>query len=95
MRIVFADTSYWIALLNPRDGLHDLAKQVSISIQPVHLISTDEVLVEFLTFYRKQGAHLRKAAAQAVRDIMKDPNITLVPQTRDSFANGLSLYESR
>ncbi len=25
MRIVFADTGYWIALLNPRDDLHDKA----------------------------------------------------------------------
>jgi len=29
MRRVFADTFYWIALLNPRDQAHDLAVGVS------------------------------------------------------------------
>jgi predicted nucleic acid-binding protein len=29
MRAVFADTCYWIALLNPRDQTHDIAVRVS------------------------------------------------------------------
>jgi predicted nucleic acid-binding protein len=95
MKQVFADTSYWIALANHRDQLHALALEVSKRIQPVHLVTTDEVLVEFANFYCKLGQAMRRAAVELVRAIMSDPNTTIVPQTRESFQRGLSLYESR
>jgi predicted nucleic acid-binding protein len=44
MKQVFVDTSYWIALANSRDQLHELALQISGRISPVHLVTTDEVL---------------------------------------------------
>ena len=34
MRRVFADTFYWIALLNPRDQAHNLAVSVSKGLGP-------------------------------------------------------------
>lgn len=95
MKQVFADTSYWIALANPRDQLHALALEVSHRIEPIHLVTTDEVLVEFANFYCGRGQLMRHAAVALVRAIMSDPNTTVVPQTRESFQKGLSLYENR
>jgi len=61
----------------------------------MHLVTTDEVLVEFANFFCRLGPIMRHAAVAQSRAIMGDPNTTVVPQTRESFQLGLSLYESR
>ena len=38
---------------------------------------------------------MRKQAAKMVRLILENPNVTVIPQTRDSFLKGLTFYESR
>ena len=62
---------------------------------PCHLVTTDEVLVEVLAFFSEYGADLRKTSVRLVRAILADPNMTVIPQTRDSFLRGIQLYESR
>ncbi len=52
MRAVFADTFYWIALANRRDTWHEKAKFVSKSLGQVRVVTTDEVLIEFLNLVR-------------------------------------------
>ena len=95
MRIVFVDTFYWIALANPNDEWHETVKHVSRSLGPAQLISTDEVLTEFLTFYSGHGSTLRATASRLVRATMVNPNIRTVPQSRTSFERALLLYEGR
>ena len=96
MRTIFADTSYWIALANPRDEWHHAAKAIGPQLGPFHIFTTDEVLVEFLAFFStKFGAELRKAAVRLVHKVMENPNVKVLPQTRDSFVRGLRLYELR
>ena len=51
MKKVFADTSYWIALANPNDNLHKIAKDLSKSLENVTITTTDEVLGELLTYF--------------------------------------------
>jgi predicted nucleic acid-binding protein len=46
MRHVFADTGYWIAVLDPRDELHHRAKQVSQNLGQFRLITTEMMLTE-------------------------------------------------
>lgn len=59
----------------------------------VRIIRTDEVLSEFLNALSGRGR--RRHAAQMVRAILRNPNVTVVPQSRDSFLTGLELYEQR
>ncbi len=94
MRTAFADTSYWIALANPKDEWHEKAALISQALQPLRIVTTDEVLVEFLTFFSSQG-RLRAQAAQLVRNIIANPNVEVLPQTRESFNSGVRLYEQR
>ena len=54
MRRIFADTFYWIASLNPRDQAHALAA-LSKTLQPAQIITTDEVLTEFLNYFAEYG----------------------------------------
>lgn len=53
------------------------------------------MLTEFLNSIGRFGKCLRVVAAKAVRAILKDPNITVLPQTRAAFLDGLATYESR
>ena len=46
MKRVFADTIYWIALINPRDQWHDKAVEAGKSLGKVTLVTTDNVLEE-------------------------------------------------
>lgn len=95
MKTVFADAWYWIALANPRDQHHEAAKTLGPKLGPCHFITTDEVLVEVLAFFSEYGADMRKTAVRLVRAVLANPNVTVMPQTRDSFLRGIQFYESR
>jgi predicted nucleic acid-binding protein len=88
---VFADTGYWIALLNSRDGLHEKAAEVSLSYSSDHIVTSEMVLAEFLNSFSEYGTKLRQAAARATQSLIES-HITLVPQTSELFARSLRRY---
>jgi predicted nucleic acid-binding protein len=90
MRTVFADTFYWIALTSPADVAHDRARQIKDDI-----VTTDEVLTEYLTFFCGGPEYLRRKAAANAENILRDPSVRVLPQSRDSFLGGLKLYGER
>jgi len=94
MKTVFADSHYWIARVRPGDPWAEAAKAAKSSLGEVFIVTTDEVLTEFLAALSK-GEHMRKQAVKMVRAILENPNIKVIPQTRDSFLKGLTFYESR
>lgn len=94
MKTVFADSLFWIALVKPEDQWAKAAKTAKSNLGNVLIVTTDEVLTEFLTALSK-GERMRKQAGKMVRTIMANPNVRVVPQTRDSFLKGLTLYENR
>jgi predicted nucleic acid-binding protein len=95
MRAVFADTCYWIALLNPRDQTHDIAIRVSKGLTDYSTVTTDEVLTELLNYFGARGPYFRNAAAMLAKRMQVDPSIQILPQTRDGFLAGLRLYVAR
>lgn len=95
MREVFADTFYWVAIANPNDEWHSKAIELSKSLGQTRIVTSDEVLIEFLTQLGSYGQPLRTKAAQLVRSIFQNPNTRVMPQTRNSFNVGLKLYEER
>lgn len=95
MKTVFADTLYWVAIFKPDDPWTKPAKEAKASLGNVLLLTTDEVLTEFLTTLSKGGKSLRSTAVKAVRAILDSPNIRVLPQSRDSFLRGLELYKQR
>jgi uncharacterized protein len=95
MRLVFGDTLYWVASLTPGDPWHVATKRAVAALGPYQLITTDEVLDEFLTAYSGRGRFLRQQAAKAVRAAMGNSTVTVRPQSHQSFLAGLQLYESR
>ena len=96
MRLVFIDSLHLIALAIHDDQWHELSQQIAESLTAsVRLVTTYEVLIEFLAGVSRAGPEVRMEAVATVRDIMSDPNITLIPQTLDLFTSGLQLYASR
>lgn len=94
MRRLFADTFYWVALLNRRDTAHRVVLDFSRTLKDSMLITTDEVLIELLAFCASDR-QLRAQAALAVQDVLDDGKVTAVPQSRAGLLEGLALYQAR
>jgi predicted nucleic acid-binding protein len=95
VKLVFADTLYWGAVLHPLDQYRPQIIRAQGALGEIRLVTTDEVLTELLDGLAQRGTHLREAAAQAVRTILRDQRVTVHPQSRESFLAGLRLYEQR
>ena len=93
MRKVFADAQYWVALINDQDQSHAAAQAVSQTLQGATLDTTEEALTEVLAFFCEAGPYLRQLAT--VRRMHADPMMLIVPQSHQSFLDGLTLYEAR
>ncbi len=92
---VFADTLYWVAIANPRDSWHQAAIDGRQGVAEAQIVTTEEVLTEFLTALASGGPYLRQKAVAVVRSILEDPSVTVKPQTHLNFLGGMALYESR
>jgi predicted nucleic acid-binding protein len=92
---VFADTLYWLALARPRDPWHAAATHWAGTHATTKIITTDEVLTEFLNAMSSAGPIGRAYAAATIHDIRTDPNVDVLPQTRGDFDAALALYEAR
>ncbi|MCZ8121329.1 MAG: PIN domain-containing protein [Microcystis sp. LE18-22.4A] len=95
MRVVFADTGYWVALLNPRDNLHKKAVQLSKTLHPVYIVTSEAVLIEVLNDFSKRGEYFRDLAIELTQNLRSNPNVRIVPQTSEQFEQGLRLYQQR
>ena len=93
MKRVFADTSYWIALLNPRDELHVKAVAAAQNYSEDQVVTSEMVLVEFLNAYSDHGPRLRESVSHAVRALRSSLNVSVIPQTSDQFERALSRYQ--
>ena len=95
MRRVFADTYYWIAVINDRDQGHSAAEAVGQTLKHATVFTTHEVLSEVLTYFCRGGNHVRQVVSVYIRNILDDPAVIVEPQSEQSFLNGLTFYESR
>ncbi len=80
MRRIFVDTFYWLAISNPSDQWRQSVLNNIQDIQGAQLITTDEVLTEFLAGMSGLGKFHRGLAVQVVRSILADENVMVVPQ---------------
>lgn len=95
MNPVYADTFYWIALSDARDGSHGRARELDRTLRHDQIVTTQEVLVEFLTFYGEGGGNLRGLAVSTVDGIIAARYVEVIPQSAETFDSGLNLYRSR
>ncbi len=95
MSVVFADSGYWVALINPLDGLRAVARRVSGDLGPIEIVTSEMVLVEVLNHFSRLGPHLRGATVEVMGEIADDPNVEVVELTSAFFHLALERYASR
>lgn len=86
MRTVFADSLYWIAIVRPNDPWKVVARAARGTAADLRIVTTDEVLTEFLAALSASGETMRHQAARMVRAILSNRNVEVIPQSRDSFS---------
>jgi predicted nucleic acid-binding protein len=92
MRQVFADTSYYGALLNPMDEFHGRALTWSQEhADPVVL--TDFIVLELGNALCRAGS--RGRLVEFIRFLRTDPGTTVVPLSRELLDAGWELYSAR
>ena len=79
VRALFADSFYWIALLDPGDAFHGAVVALSGTLGTVRLVTTDEVLAEVLTFFSRGGPLWRSKAATMVHRMRSNPDVDVLP----------------
>ena len=95
MTALFADTFYWIALADSADSAHQRALALTSERAASRIVTTDEVLTEYLTFFSTAPELLRREAAESVEGILASSVIRVIRQSRESFLAGLRLYRAR
>ena len=95
MNAVFADTFYWIALADSTDSSHWQALALTSERATSRIVTTDEVLTEYLTFFATAPEQFRREAAESVERILASSVIQVIQQSRGSFLAGLQLYRAR
>ena len=96
MNRVFVDTAYFIDRLHRTDQWHEPAVAAYERLGgDTTLVTTDEMLGEVLTALSNGGASARRQAVALVRDLLDSSVVQVVPQSHQSFLDGLALYEQR
>ncbi len=92
---VFADTLYWVAVLNPIDQWHRQATETRKSLGDIKIVTTETVLIEVLNYFSEYGSQTRKSAVDAVRTIMIDEEVEYISHSPETFLDALDFYERR
>jgi len=95
MTALFADTFYWIALADRNDSAHQRALSLTSERADSLIVTTDEVLAEYLTFFAMAPEQLRRKALTNAQRILEGQGVQVVPQSRKSFLSGMALYGAR
>ena len=91
MKLVFADTGYWTALLYPNDNLHGKALAISSTLGKSRILTTEMVLDELLAALSPLPR--RAYAIRGAENIQENPNVEVVPQTSIQFREAFNLYK--
>ena len=92
MNTRFADTFYFLALLNPGDGAHAAARTWAADLGG-RLVTTDWVIVEVADALAAPS--LRTAFLALWAEIGNHPAIEIIPAERILLSRGIELYARR
>lgn len=92
MRQLFADTGYWVALIDEDDNLHLKAVSVSRTLGAVMLVTHELVLVEVLNHFCAYGPTYRRKALENVERIRQNSQISVIAMDSERFAQAMTRY---
>lgn len=94
MTALFADTFYWIALADSSDSAHRRALEITAAHASSSIVTTDEVLTEYLNYFSTAPEPFRLRAARGIQRLIES-SVRVIPQSRESFLAGVALYVAR
>ena len=92
MRTAFADTSFFVAALNPRDVNHARARAIGQEFRG-RLLTSHYVLLEVATFFCDPAN--RDVYLRLIRNVENDRQVTIAPANDDLWRRGLELFAAR
>jgi hypothetical protein len=92
MRLIFVDTYYYLALLNPRDPAHSEARALGSGLTG-RLVTTSYVLTEVGDALASPPDRPRFLALWKAFE--EDSDVLIVPASDDLFRRGVDLYGQR
>lgn len=95
MRKIFADTSYWVALLWLEDQWRETALKASRETRDAEIVTTESVLMELLNYFSEFKPDVKKNIAIAVEEILKDEDTLVLLHNHEDFLKALELYKNR
>jgi uncharacterized protein len=97
VRRVFADSSFYIALLAANDDHHEDAVRIGSALvaEQVPLAVSHAVAFEVLAFFSRRGQDARARAAQLVERVLHSPSVEVVATTSGLLDAALDLYRRR
>jgi uncharacterized protein len=91
--VIFADTVYLLALLNPTDNWHRWVRQKNLILTQERVLTTAWVLLE--TANGLAQSPCRPAFYDFVAQLESAKNVEVVSATKQWFYRGLELYNNR
>jgi predicted nucleic acid-binding protein len=95
MNTIFADTGFWIALLDPQDNMHQRAKTLTGSLSSAKIVTSEMVLTEVLNAFSARGEFLKRSVVTFIQGVYQNKNVDVIGQTPQIFAAALELYQQR
>lgn len=90
--MVFVDSYFYLAILNPRDTGHAAAIEFSVG-RTGPMTTTEWVLTEVADGFSR--VYWRERFLNLYDSLLGSPDVTIVSATPELFARGISLYRSR
>lgn len=88
----FADTSFYVAICNPRDSLHARALELMQDFEGT-VVTTEYVLVEVANFFSQVGG--REVFVELLATLRQDASVVIVPSSAAIFDRGHELFAAR
>lgn len=91
-RSVFADTSFWIAVIVKQDQFHSRAQQWSLKLER-RIVTTAAVLLETANSLAKPA--WRASCIALIEHIRQRDDVAIVELSKELLSRGWNLYSSR
>jgi hypothetical protein len=97
LKRVFVDTSHHIAILDRRDDSHDAAMREARRLRDegARFVTSDAVLIEFLTFFSAWGTIVRETTVAYARELRDEPTVDVIPHDRKLFDTAIDFFLAR
>jgi uncharacterized protein len=92
-RVVFADTSFLLALCHPKDPYRDKAEELDTALLSAQMVTSELVLIELLNGVCKYGPDVRDFTVTFIEKLRSTRRFEFVRCSSERFAQAIRFYE--